>query len=202
VIERLRDGFSKAGTRLDWRGQLSGMVGQTARILAGILRELMDAIREHYDLVDSAEFARLLGRLPVASRTAWHRVRMTALGGVAPGSDADLLLLVKIRGALAFHYSEKALVKGYERFFVTERAEENHDRAVVSDGDRMEATRFYFADAAIEAGLHELTELNADQLQRRLTVLAQHTNNALKHIVIAYLSTKAKLAPRRSTTVR
>jgi hypothetical protein len=180
VVERLRDAFSKAGGRLDWRGQLSGMVGQTSRVLAGVLRELMDAIKEHRDIVDSAEFATLLRRMPVASRTAWQRVRLTALELVSSGGDSDLLLLVKIRGAFAFHYSERALVKGYERSFVTHRDRPNHDRAVLSDGNRMEATRFYFADAAIEDGLHALTELDADQLQRRLSALAQHVNNALK----------------------
>jgi hypothetical protein len=195
-IELVRAAFTKVEGRLSWTGQVSGMSGQVTRVLAGILVELMQEIGRRAALIDSTEFKALVEDMPLASRRAWQDVRLVALKQEGkPQGDTDLVLLVKIRGALAFHYEERALRRGYERGFASEAHREHRDKAVVSDGDSMEGTRFYFADLAMEEGLRHVTGLDLPALQTRVSGVAQSVNNALKHIVMTYIKQVAQLSP-------
>jgi hypothetical protein len=88
---------------------------------------------------------------------------------------------------------DKVLAKGYREFFA-DTSKPFHERAVVSDGDSMEATRFYFADAAMEQGMHSLTGLSAQSLHLRISDVSRNVNFALKFIVVAYIKKIATLS--------
>jgi hypothetical protein len=192
VVERLRAAKPIADQTLASRGQLAGMAMQNARVICGILHELMEAIREHKSIVESSEFQEIVARLPGAQRDAWTRVKRVALEEdktLPVTTDAGLLLF--IRNKLGFHYDDKVLAKGYRDFFA-DASKPLHDAAIVSDGDRMETTRFYFADAAIEESLSSWTEVSAKQLPDRISNISRDVNMALKFIVMAYIKKVAK----------
>ena len=50
----------------------------------------------------------------------------------------------------AHYYQPKELLKGYRNFFFDRSPDEFNTRALVSFGDEVKGTRFYFADAAVQ----------------------------------------------------
>ena len=112
----------------------------------------------------------------------------------AQSQRGDLQLLLRIRNDLAFHYSPKVLPRAYQATFA-DPTQRYRDRAVLSDGESMEATRFYFADAAMEEGLRVATGLDMATLQRTLSGITDHVNKALKFIVTRYIRESARLSP-------
>lgn len=195
IVERLRYAGPIADRHLVCRGQVAGMGIQTSRLIAGILHELMQQIAKHGDVVDSSEFRTLVARLPRPQRAAWNQVQQVARqqDGTLNVTSADAKLLLLIRNNFAFHYGAKAFAEGYRRFFA-DSTQAFGDRALLSDGESMEATRFYFADAAMEEGLRSLTRLSYKDLQRKLSVMSAKVNIALKFIVTRYIGDVAKVS--------
>jgi hypothetical protein len=191
------DARPTAETKLAVLGQVSGLQIQINRLGAGIIHELMEKIEEHQNLIETKEFGALIARIPnAAARRSWRGLCAVAVGSPAPaGRDPDRLMLVKLRNNVAFHYSTKALAKGYRRHFHRLPKVKYADRAVFSDGDSMEGTRFYFADAAAKEALPELTGLDDQTLIAKLGRFTQSVNFALKHIVVAYILRMAAPTP-------
>jgi hypothetical protein len=196
LVERVRDAGAVAAGKLAWRGQVAGMRGHLTRTIAGILHELMVYLDKHQDVLALPEFAQLLGKLDRPARAAWDEVAKVAASSYAGQtpvtSDAKLLLF--IRNNLGFHYGGKRLAQGFREFF-QDTSIELHERAVVSLGDSMEETRFYFADAAVEEGLTVATGLSTKDLDKRLSDIAANVNHALRFLVGTYISTSATLTP-------
>jgi hypothetical protein len=179
--------------------QLVGMGYQVARVLGGILYELMRAIAEdHKGAVDSAEFKHLVRGLPPKYRDAWNRIERIACEKSARArvntADPLTMTLLRLRNDVAFHYSHKILAGAYKRFFADATAK-YHDRAVLSDGTTMEATRFYFADAAMEAAAEDSTGRSMRDLHQTLGEVSGTVNVVLKSIVMAYIRKVATLRP-------
>ena len=200
VVERLRDAQPMVDKSHAWRGQHTGMGLQNVRLIAGILHELMNVIDKHREVVDSSDFQHIVALLPAGLRTAWRRVRRIALkeDRQPNATSADSQLLLRIRNNVAFHYDPTATAKSYAAFFARPTLP-FRDKAVLSDGDSMEASRFYFADAMMEEGLRFATGLSNVDLQRKLSAISRDVNFALKFIVVRYITENAKLsryAPR------
>ena len=65
------------------------------------------------------------------------------------GSSSTVLAMV--RSNAAFHYYQpKMLAEAYRAFFFTDPTSANNEAAYVSVGNDMDATRFYYADAAAQ----------------------------------------------------
>ena len=195
LVERLRAVEPIAAYSLASKGQVAGMSLQNVRLIAGVLHELMVVIEKHRDLVESSDFKALMRKLTGSPRIAWNQVQHIAFAqDRAPNvSGADSLLLIKIRNNLAFHYGVKMLPSAYRVTFA-DRAKPFRSHAVISDGDSMEGTRFYFADAAMEEGLRSATGLSIDDLSRRISRISADVNIALKSIVVRYVRDVAKLS--------
>jgi hypothetical protein len=155
VVERLRAAAPLAKPNLAWLGQVVGMQIQNKRIVGGILHELMNAIEGNKGVVGSSEFVALVAGLKGPPRAAWTRVKRIALAEdrTPNQSEAASQILHKIRNKVAFHYDTKIIAQGYQAFFA-DQTQQYRDKAILSDGDRMESTRFYFADGAMEASLN------------------------------------------------
>jgi len=196
AVARLQLAASLATGSLEAQGQVAGFVNQTMRIMFGVLCELTVLIRAHSGVIDSPEFQSLLTGLPKHSREAWDKVRRNAQDkdDETRGKTDEELILVKIRGGLAFHYSENLIQQSYVKFFA-KSTELYHDKAMVSDGGTMEATRFYFADAAMEEGLRSQSSRSIAELSAFISELGKQVNLALKLIVMAYIKKIATLAP-------
>jgi len=172
--------------------QHRGMSGQVVRWLSGLRQELMKLLGAHRAVVRSRGFGLLVESVPKSARAAWDALEGVAMAAGREKEDkkSTAWILQRLRNQVAFHYAAPAFAKGYRHHFFAKEMSDVNRQAVFSDGDSMEGTRFYFADAAAQAALEtEISEakLSPDELVERLGQIATSVNFALKHIVVAYL---------------
>lgn len=176
-----------AGEPLSSRGQYTGLLLQTARFMAGLVHELMVELKEDQtEAIESPQFRGILAQLTSQALTSWEALLHVARGGSSPPGDSYSHTLLLVRNSLAFHYSAKALGRGYREHFA-DPSRPLAARAVFSDGKSMEDTRFFFADAAAEGALASVTGLSQQTVLNRVAELAATINLALAPIVTTYL---------------
>lgn len=166
-------------------GQLSGMGIQLSRLVASVVHELLELIRNHKKLIATPPFQRLLAKLPAKPRRRWQAVVDVAFHDATHNSTASHHLM-RLRNSVGFHYAPKVIAKGYESFLANPRAV--NDRAVSSVGTTLQASRFYFADAAAEGAFEAALGVPRIQFEKDLNPLLWDINEGLHAVVTTYLT--------------
>ena len=97
--------------------------------------------------------------------------------------------ITRIRHNLAAHYYQpKVLFRGYQNFFFERQKDSFNESAIASFGDRVEETRFYFADAAAQMAQMKLDPSEERIKELRTAVLAMF--RALRFVIEAYMALK------------
>jgi len=167
------------------RGEVAGRAEHLDRLLAGIVHELTELIRNNISVIESPELLRVIGETPRGIRSVWSEVvTVGRAGGRGLGSDPLSRLIFFARNKVAYHYDPKIVARGYRRAFM----EDPTRFPLVSRGPAMEKTRFYFADAAAQSFLRsgDDSRVANDFFSAEDPLLAQ-VNHALREIVIAFL---------------
>ena len=95
---------------------------------------------------------KVVKQLHPISRRSWEALT-DAASGATPKDDFGHMLL-RIRSQMVFHYDPKGIFAGFKRqFHISTRSQ---DRAIISRGLSMGASRFSFADAAVEGYFQEI----------------------------------------------
>lgn len=167
-------------------GGLSGAQLNSFRATVGLLHELLRLVREDGDILEHAFFLSVVRRLPRSSRDAWHTLVDVARGAMPKDKLGKQLLL--IRNKVFFHYDVKAIFTGYRQHFFDGR---HDDRAYVSRGQTMQATRFFFADAAALGYLRHVTGSEAaEEVTQDLANIVDSINNGLLTIVVHFIQAR------------
>jgi hypothetical protein len=165
-------------------GALGGAQFHAFRAVAALLHELFELIRTNRDLLRHDFFVSLMQQLHPVSRKAWLALVNVACDATPTDQLGKRLLL--LRNKVFFHYDPKAIFQGYTQHFLG--TTKRDDRAYLSRGDSMRATRFYFADAAAEGYLHFLVgPEKAEELKKELGEIIGQVNHGLMMIVGSYI---------------
>jgi len=165
-------------------GAIAGVQLHAFRAVAALLHELFELIRSNQDLLRHDFFASVLQRLPPVSREAWLALVSAACDATPPDHLGKRLL--RLRNKVFFHYDPKAISQGYILRFLSPAKRD--DRAYLSRGDSMRATRFYFADAAAEGYFHSLMgPEQPDELKKDMEEVIDRVNHGLMMIVRTYI---------------
>jgi hypothetical protein len=171
------------------RGQIGGMSLRMMRSIAATLHELLRLLEAKKHVIRSERTKVMLGVLSTESQRKWDSLNEYARGSnagkPAPGSIGDLLKLV--RDKTGSHYDLAKLQSGFQTHFAPESEEPSRMRAYYSDGDNMERTRYYFADAAAEGVFQAEFGISRDDFQKRLDEHIDHVNSTLKVVLSAWL---------------
>jgi hypothetical protein len=85
-----------------------------------------------------------------------------------------------------FHYDPKGIFNGYKRQFL--HPQRPQDRAFISRGRSMNASRFYFADAAVEGYFRDMVgESEISNLSLKVHETVESLNFALLGIVDQFI---------------
>jgi hypothetical protein len=161
-------------------GAVAGAQLHAFRAVAGLLHELFDLLRDNDDVLRHPFFTSLVQHLHPVSREAWSLLVNVARGATPTDPLGKKLLL--LRNKVFFHYDAKALSTGYVEHFLGPHKLD--DRAYVSRGNSMRATRFFFADAAATGYIkHLVGEQTADTLTLELAETIDRINHGLMLIV-------------------
>jgi hypothetical protein len=167
-------------------GQFSGMQKHLARWLCGMAHEILELLSKSKSAVESPEFQALIKPLLKEYRDDWQILWDAARGVDAPQKTDRLgYVLKRARNNLAFHYAPRALRDGYRAHFSSGKP--HSEQAVISLGDNMEATRFYYADAAAEAYLEDVLGMSGEQW----TELARRLNRVLYALLRQFIDARA-----------
>lgn len=179
-------GLKPAGPPVKTRtwGAIGGAQLHAFRAVAGLLHELLELIRDNRDLLYHDFFMSVLHQLHPVSREAWEALVNVACDASPTDRLGKRLLL--LRNKIFFHYDPKAIFQGYtEHFLATTKAD---DRAYLSRGDSMRATRFYFADAAATGYVRFLVGPEQhDELMEHMGEIIDQVNHGLMMLVGAYI---------------
>lgn len=165
-------------------GQYNGLRVHVLRNMFATAHELLEAIKSAASapLWQDSTFNEAVQSLTGEFADGWSDLVQAAAG--SPGTSAMRAFLDKVRNRAAFHYDRTLLWDGYNTFFKSSHVSLN-DNAYVSLGDSGEATRFYFADAAVQVGYVSFDKTGTDVIEANKQILAM--NVALRGLIQAYL---------------
>ena len=165
-------------------GAISGAQQHAFRGFAGLLHELFGLIRENGDVLRHDVFVSLVQHLPSPSREAW--VALVNVASDATPTDKLGRRLLRLRNKVLSHYDPKAIFTGYTEHFLG--PEKRDDRAYVSRGASMRATRFFFADAAATGYLRSVVgSEDTTTLMEELAEIIDRINYGLMMIVGTFI---------------
>lgn len=187
VVYQLSQLVSKAqADTVARQGQFGGMQHHAARVLCGIAHEILNLLSKSRGVIESKEFQSYLAPLNASYKGDWQRIWDAARVVDLPDPQDKLShLLMVARNTLAFHYGAKALRQGYSAHFGSTR--EHATKAVISVGDSMEGTRFYFADAAATTYVQDVLRMDYKQLR----AVCQRLNRVLYVVLRQFVDARA-----------
>lgn len=174
----------------DWAedaAQWRGLAVQIHRWAAGVLHEVMVLLLKHKTVLRSTEIKSLVATLSVEGAAKWTELTEAAL--TTNGKVHSLLL--RVRNTAAFHYDSKSLRVGFKKQFLQDAAARPtaaNQSPQYSAGPDLDATRFYYADAAAQQVMFAAGLLfGAPETDRALVELATGFNQAVAPLVAAFI---------------
>ena len=158
------------------------------RIHVGLLHELFELIKDNKKVIQSAPFRGLVKQMHRESRQSWRTLVDVALGSTPADPFGYSLLMA--RNKIAFHYDAKRIMRGYEDYFLGPQRRD--DRAYISRGDNLSNSRFYFADAALQACAQSVAaDCDWQKLVNELQGVFRTVNLALMGVVETFIQRRA-----------
>jgi hypothetical protein len=166
-------------------GEWRGLEIQLDRYTIALVHELLLLVGHFAAEAQGPDISLWLSKAPPSVRKRWRNIVNVSVGGKGDGDAAFTKILLQVRNNLSSHYYQpKALVAGFRKHFFESSASAVNAFAYASLGKNMERTRFYYADAALQAGIANLSEgLGQKQFAKRLRKLGGDINEALAHLL-------------------
>jgi hypothetical protein len=146
-------------------GEYGGFNLQLYRIVIATIHEFFEFLKKNKGILSTGKFYLIKNKLSPQSQKIWSEIVDIALGKIPESSNFTNVLL-RIRNNIAFHYfdANKNLRKGFiDRFFKKERTELNGNQyAYYAFGKEMAHTRFFYADAAAQEFIFNVSQDTAD----------------------------------------
>ncbi len=190
--QMLKGDRSRSGSDVDaYRGEVSGFKDWTNRHVLSLLHELMNLIKENKTLLGRPVIDQCVAQLPSAIKPHWRTLLAVALTDER-SSDPFGKYLIRVRNNVGYHYYQtKDLLGGYDNHFFKVRPAKVSEFAYASRGQTLQACRFYFADAAVQAYLMRVIDPTGELFQeaRRTT---EQVGKVLFYFVEAYLKIRKR----------
>jgi hypothetical protein len=170
-------------------GEWRGLEIQLQRYTLALVHELLTLIQTFEAEASGPEVNEWMRDAHPEIRSRWQRLLRVATGRNTRGDPAFTKVLVQIRNNISSHYYQpKVLVAGFRRHFFEAPKTAMNDVAFASVGRNMEQTRFYFADAALQAAMGKLSgSLGEKGFARRARRTATDINETLAHLLTKYI---------------
>jgi hypothetical protein len=136
-------------------GLRNGLRKTLIRVQIGFVHEILKLIENNKHINEEPSFKIVLTLLSREGKDAWNAISSVALNKKSNEPIAKTLVI--IRNKIAFHYNTEEIGRSYINSFVTDR---NFGIPLVSRGNSMKSTRFYFADAVAQ---HYLNSKSKDR---------------------------------------
>jgi hypothetical protein len=194
VLNAARPSGERAKTA-PW-GNHGGIAVHIMRVQSGLVYELLEFLRNNSKILNSPKFKSIVRRLALPQREAWKGLEDAALqrGPARAFTEA----LKGIRNKVAFHYDPTALGEAYREFF-----SEPDEKPMISLGDNLPSSRFYFADAAAwRAIANPSVEEKAKRFLSGEDEILRQIHQALFHLVSYFIQLRGIRLPSLTKRAR
>ncbi|HUO50084.1 MAG TPA: hypothetical protein VMU25_00715 [Candidatus Paceibacterota bacterium] len=175
-------------------GEFSGIRNHIFRLEISMTHEFLNFLRKNSQVFESLEFKDILSRLRKAQRDRWLEIQNVAMGESPSKAASEFVkFLLRVRNNFTFHYEDagKTLRKGYVNFFFKGEKSEANEFAYYSLGENMRDTRFYFADAAVQQAVRQISEDDEAQSQNEnLGAFIKSMNETIWPLMRAYIRSR------------
>jgi hypothetical protein len=149
------------------------------RLLWGLFHELLALVKRNQVGIAHSAFKATIAHLGPTALAAWKAIEHVGLG--SPSTSPHAQALVRVRNTVSYHYDAKDLLRGYARAFNSTTGRVPY----ASRGRSLQASRFYFADAAAHECL--LAAAPQDATLSWEGDFIRNANRALHNIVEAFI---------------
>ena len=179
-------------------GEYSGLHIQLTRILIGTIHEFFNFLEKNKEVLETLDFKDALKATNQNIEKDWKDILGVVFGGSQTSSNFRHNLGL-IRHNISFHYNQsgKELRRAFCSIFFKRKKIGFNDTACYSVGEKMDSTRFYYADAATEEYIR-LQSNRSDKLESmsgygpEMMEVIRKMNFAISRILEAYLKRKSK----------
>lgn len=169
--------------RKDW-GEYNGLSLHITKQSSSLVHELLGFIDHHKHIVEGRYFQDIFNKVNKRGRLAWGSLVNTSDEKARCTKYDDIIF--SIRNKVSFHYDAKEIMAGYEYHFL--QSQYKDIPPLLSRGNQMESSRFYFADAAAGGYVDAKRERTSQQnFSEELNKLLDDINYALYNIVVTFI---------------
>jgi hypothetical protein len=171
-----------------YQGQYAGIKFHLTKTFHSLIFEFAGLIRKNPDVINHPLFVKTLKKIGKENKNDWTNLLSFARGE----ADEELTELYEvsclIRNNISSHYHQpKFLSMGYNYYF-SKKDTPSNSHAFVSAGESLEATRFYFADAAIQGCFEKnISREKANKLNLTLKNVSEKINKSLNNIITSFI---------------
>lgn len=178
-------------------GNLGGIFTQINKLIVSNIREFFDFLKENEKVLLSIEFKEVLLKTNKDIQNRWEGITDFAFGRSLNSSEFTKYLIL-IRNNVAFHYNQsgKELKKSFCNYFYKKEKFGTNNLAGYSIGEKIEDTRFFYADAAVQEymGLTKNDKPGGFDLKykKEISGIMFDMNFAISRLLKAYLKNRPK----------
>ena len=177
-------------------GHHAGISTHILRLQSGLVYELLELLRQNGEIVNSPAFRVVVSHLAPTQRTAWEGLEDVAMRRASMKEFATALK--DIRNAAGYHYDSTKIGSAYRELF------NGAEAPMISKGENLPSSRFYFADAAAQKAMNDAVEnLTGDASAKKQEAgklvktflsgdseLLRQIHQALFHLVVYFIQTR------------
>ncbi|MEK7644926.1 MAG: hypothetical protein AAB391_01185 [Patescibacteria group bacterium] len=176
-------------------GEFSGLNLQISRLIIGLISEFILFLRENEKVLNHPRFKLFEKQLDKKMKKPWSEI-LTITFSKDTSSQDFLSKVARVRGNIVFHYSKsrKEIPASFLKKFNEEKKTSANQKAYYSIGSRMEDTRFYYCDAAVQEYLKEHLTIDPGQSHfSDIVAIVENMNQAIAGLLHQYISYKKQL---------
>lgn len=175
-------------------GEYGGLLVQLHKLFVGSIREFLKFIKSNSDVLKTESFKKILQGTSPDTQKHWRSLVDSAFGNKLTESDLSAVM-EKIRHSVAFHYWDagKNLRSGFVSRFLTPERNFLNDAAYCSVEDKIDSTRFYYADAAEEQYIFSLSHNISENGQKNILSINEDYKRKVREAIADILTTLLKL---------
>ena len=158
-------------------GEYEGVKLHILRLLMAFTNELFILIDDNKNVLDDRIFDEIKRKMNRKSRESLQLLIEATFNykGIKRKSNP----LYMIRNKLIFHYDKKEIFSGYKAGFIET---DNSQMACISIGNKLEESRFYYSDLAIQKYIEKRTGKKIDPFIKELKLHLVNVNLALFYL--------------------
>ena len=171
-----------------YRGQYAAFDNHLTRLYCGLINELFELVKDGSQVLAHPLFSKTVNLLSKDAKQHWQAlVQMSR--NEKPGDNTFKETFARVRNKITYHSDIKEISSGYRHFFFDQNGNTKMD-ALMSRGNGLPSTRFYFADALVEGYLNKRIGGKRADFIKTLGELTDHMRTALNEIITKFINVR------------